>query len=103
MVLTAVTEIIPVTRGSLTLGIRAESSRWISSLMRQFDCFAIICSFQRGGAPGSNLNGQTGLCPLKELLQSVRLQIVQRPSETEGSGRTIPYPQVPQLRCLAGV
>ena len=33
VVSTAVMEIIPVTRGSFTVGMRAASSRWISSLI----------------------------------------------------------------------
>ena len=36
-----VTEIIPVTRGSFTVGIREDSSRWISSLMRPIRLEAI--------------------------------------------------------------
>ena len=38
-----------MTRGSLTLGIRAESSRWISSLMRQFDCLFALSPVPRYG------------------------------------------------------
>ena len=80
--------------GELPLDLLIDASNSIA-------CHNMLLS-KGGGAPGSNLNGQTGLCPLKKLLQGVRLQSGQRPSETEGSGRAVPHPQVPQLCCLAG-
>ena len=44
VVFTDVTEIMPVTRGSFTVGMREDSSRWISSLMRPMRLLAIVVS-----------------------------------------------------------